>query len=98
MDARHIYILGVRSAAALASFLGFYFNLIFDNVTVVHATSTSEVFEQLLRIGPNDVIVGVSFPRYSRRTVKAMQFAHDRGPPPSPSPTAKPPPWLPSPP
>lgn len=91
VDARHIYILGVRSAAALASFLGFYFNLIFDNVTVVHATSTSEVFEQLLRIGPNDVIVGVSFPRYSRRTVKAMQFAHDRGPPPSPSPTAKPP-------
>ena len=63
VDARHIYILGVRSAAALASFLGFYFNLIFDNVTVVHATSTSEVFEQLLRIGPNDVIVGVSFPR-----------------------------------
>ena len=79
VDARHIYILGVRSAAALASFLGFYFNLIFDNVTVVHATSTSEVFEQLLRIGPNDVIVGVSFPRYSPRTVKAMQFAHDRG-------------------
>lgn len=79
VDARHIYILGVRSAAALASFLGFYFNLIFDNVTVVHATSTSEVFEQLLRIGPNDAIVGVSFPRYSRRTVKAMQFAHDRG-------------------
>ena len=79
VDARHIYILGVRSAAALASFLGFYFNLIFDNVTVVHATSTSEVFEQLLRIGPNDVMVGVSFPRDSRRTVKAMQFAHDRG-------------------
>ena len=52
VDARHIYILGVRSAAALASFLGFYFNLIFDNVTVVHATSTSEVFEQLLRSVP----------------------------------------------
>ena len=79
VSARHIYILGVRSAAAIASFLGFYFNLIFDNVTVVHATSTSEVFEQLLRIGPQDVIVGISFPRYSRRTVKAMQFAHDRG-------------------
>ncbi len=77
--ARHIYILGVRSAAAIASFLGFYFNLIFDNVTVVHATSTSEVFEQLLRIGPEDVIIGASFPRYSRRTVKAMQFARDRG-------------------
>ena len=61
--AQHIYILGVRSAASIASFLGFYFNLIFDNVTVVHSTSTSEVFEQLLRIGPDDVILGVSFPR-----------------------------------
>ena len=79
VKARHIYILGVRSAAAIASFLGFYFNLIFENVTIVHATSTSEVFEQLLRIGDQDVILGISFPRYSRRTVKAMQFAHDRG-------------------
>lgn len=79
VGARHIYILGVRSAAALASFLGFYFNLIFDNVTVVHSTSTSEVFEQLLRIGAEDAIVGISFPRYSRRTVQAMQFARDRG-------------------
>ena len=77
--ARHIYILGVRSAAALASFLGFYFNLIFDHVTVVHSTSTSEVFEQLLRVGPGDVVIGISFPRYSRRTVTAMQFASDRG-------------------
>ena len=77
--ARHNYILGVRSAAALASFLGFYFNLIFDHVTVVHSTSTSEVFEQLLRVGPEDVVIGISFPRYSRRTVKAMQFARDRG-------------------
>ena len=75
--ARHIYIMGVRSSAAIASFLGFYFNLIFDNVTVVHATSTSEVFEQLLRVGPEDVILGISFPRYSRRTVKAMQFARN---------------------
>lgn len=79
VGARHIYILGVRSAAALASFLGFYFNLIFDHVTIVHTTSISEVFEQLLRIGPGDVIIGISFPRYSRRTVAAMQFAHDRG-------------------
>ena len=79
VNARHIYILGVRSAAALASFLGFYFNLIFEQVTIVHTTSISEVFEQLLRIGPGDVIIGISFPRYSRRTVTAMQFAHDRG-------------------
>ncbi len=79
VGARHIYILGVRSAAAIASFLGFYFTLIFNNVTIIHTTSSSEVFEQLLHIGPEDVILGISFPRYSRRTVKAMQFAHDRG-------------------
>ena len=79
VKARHIYILGVRSAAAIASFMGFYFTLIFNNVTIIHTTSSSEVFEQLLHIGPEDVIIGISFPRYSRRTVKAMQFAHDRG-------------------
>ena len=79
VSARRIYILGVRSAAALASFLGFYFNLIFDHVTIIHTTSTSEVFEQMLRVAPGDVVIGISFPRYSRRTVKAMQFAHDRG-------------------
>ena len=79
VKARHIYILGVRSAAAIASFLWFYFTLIFQNVTIIHTTSSSEVFEQLLHIGPEDVIIGISFPRYSRRTVKAMQFAHDRG-------------------
>lgn len=79
VSARRIYILGVRSATAIASFLGFYFNLIFENVVLIHSTSVSEVFEQLLRIGPEDVIIGISFPRYSRRTVKAMQFARDRG-------------------
>ena len=79
VKARHIYILGVRSAAAIASFLGFYFTLIFHNVTIIHTTSASEVFEQMLHVGPEDVVIGISFPRYSRRTVKAMQFAHDRG-------------------
>ena len=79
VGARRIYILGVRSASALASFLGFYFNLIFDNVLLIQAASASEVFEQLLRVGPQDVIIGISFPRYSKRTVKAMEFARDRG-------------------
>ena len=79
VSARRIYILGVRSATALASFLGFYFNLIFENVVLMHTTSVSEVFEQMLHIGPEDVIIGISFPRYSSRTVKAMSFARDRG-------------------
>lgn len=79
VNARRIYILGVRSAAAISDFLSFYFNMIFDNVFTVRTTSTSEVFEQILHIGPEDVFIGASFPRYSRRTVKAMQYASAQG-------------------
>ncbi len=79
LKARKIYILGVRSAFALSSFLGFYFNMMFEDVAVVHTNSFSELFEQILRIGEDDVIVGISFPRYSKRTVKAMRYAKDRG-------------------
>lgn len=79
VNAKRIYILGLRSSTAIASFLGFYFNLLFDNVVLVHTTSVSEMFEQVLRIGPGDVMIGISFPRYSSRTVKVMQFASDRG-------------------
>ena len=77
--AKRIYILGVRSSSALASFLGFYFNLLFENVTLVHTNSVSEIFEQVLRVGPGDVLFGISFPRYSKRTLSAMKYARDRG-------------------
>lgn len=77
--ARRIYVIGVRSAAAIATFLGFYFNLIFDNVVMITANTPSEVFESLLRVGEGDVIIGVSFPRYSSRAVQAVSFARDRG-------------------
>jgi len=79
LNARKIYILGVRSSAALASFLGFYFNLIFDNVRLVHTTSVSEMFEQIVRASEGDVVIGISFPRYSKRTIKAMQFVKSQG-------------------
>jgi len=79
MNARKIYILGVRSAAPLAAFLGFYFNLIFDNIRLVHTTSVSEMFEQILSVREGDVVIGVSFPRYSRRTIKAMAYSRDCG-------------------
>ena len=79
LGAKRIYILGVRSSAPLASFLGFYFNLIFDNVRLVHTTSVSEMFEQIIRATEGDVVIGVSFPRYSKRTIKAMQFAKNQG-------------------
>lgn len=78
LSARKIYILGVRSSASLASFLGFYLNLIFDNVSLINTTSVSEMFEQILRVSENDVVIGISFPRYSRRTIKALQYAKDK--------------------
>lgn len=79
IQARKVYILGVRSAYALSSFLGFYFNMVLDDVAVVHTNSSSEIFEQILRIGKGDVLLGISFPRYSKRTVKAMGYAKERG-------------------
>lgn len=75
INAKTIYILGVRSSASLASFLGFNFNLMFDNVKLINTNSVSEMFEQILNIGKNDAIIGISFPRYSRRTVKALKYA-----------------------
>lgn len=79
LTAKRIYILGVRSAAPLASFLGFYFNLIFDNIRLVHTTSVSEMFEQILPVSKGDVVIAISFPRYSKRTIKAMAFARSTG-------------------
>jgi len=79
VSARKIYIIGVRSSASIATFLTFYFNLIFDNVVEVSANTASEVFERLMRVGEGDVVIGVSFPRYSSRTVQAISFARDRG-------------------
>ena len=79
LAAKNIYILGVRSSASIASFLSFYFNLMFDNVKHIHTSSNAEMFEQMVRISSEDVVIGISFPRYSSRTVKAMKFAYDRG-------------------
>lgn len=78
LHAKRIYVVGIRSCAPLANFLSFYLNLIFDNVTSVHTNSSSEIFEQLIRIGADDVIIGISFPRYSMRTLKALEFASNR--------------------
>ncbi len=75
INAKTIYILGVRSSASLAGFLGFNFNLMFDNVKLIHTNSVSEMFEQILNVGKDDVVIGISFPRYSRRTLKALQYA-----------------------
>ncbi|MDE7294616.1 MAG: MurR/RpiR family transcriptional regulator [Oscillospiraceae bacterium] len=79
VGAKRIYVIGARSAAVLARFLVFYFNIMFDNVKIIHTTSTSEMFEQILNIGEGDVMIGISFPRYSRHTVQAFEFAREKG-------------------
>ena len=77
--AKNIYILGIRSSAALAQFMSFYFNQIFPNVRLVTGSSASEMFEQIFRVGKDDVFIGISFPRYSTSTTKAVQFCRDVG-------------------
>jgi DNA-binding MurR/RpiR family transcriptional regulator len=78
VNARNIYIIGIRSCAPLASFLNFYLNLIFENVKLIVTNNSSEIFEQMIHIDESDVIIGISFPRYSMRTLKAMEFANNR--------------------
>ena len=76
--AKRIYILGVRSSSFLAGYLNFYFHLIFENVTLVQSAA-GEIFDQMLRIGPGDVLLAIGFPRYSKMTMSAVHFARDRG-------------------
>ncbi|MCL2052575.1 MAG: MurR/RpiR family transcriptional regulator [Lachnospiraceae bacterium] len=78
IGARTVYLVGLRSCEPLAEFLNFYLNMIRDRVVLLKTTSVTELFEQMLRINENDVIIGISFPRYSMRTLKAMEFASDR--------------------
>lgn len=78
LSARTVYILGVRSCEPLADFLHFYLNMIRPNVVNLKTTSVTEIFEQMLRISDEDAFIGISFPRYSMRTLKAMEFANDR--------------------
>ena len=78
LEAKTVYLVGVRSCEPLADFLHFYLNMIRGNVVLVKTTSVTEMFEQMIRIGERDAIIGISFPRYSMRTLKAMEFANDR--------------------
>lgn len=75
VKAKNIYILGVRSSSYLAGFLNHSFRMIFDNVRLVQTTSSSDLFEQIMRIGEGDVMIAISFPRYSKRVINAVEYA-----------------------
>ncbi len=78
LKARKVYVVGLRTCQPLAEFLSFYLNMIRSDVVLLNTSSASELFEQMIRIDSRDCIIGISFPRYSMRTLKAMEFAHDR--------------------
>ena len=78
-NAKRIYIFGVRSTGAIAGFLAYYFELIFDNVVLINTTSATSTYEHIFRITEDDVMIGISFPRYSSMAIEAMNFARSRG-------------------
>ncbi len=77
--AKTVYIVGNRSSTSLANFMYFYFSLIFDKARLVQSVSGSDIFEQMVKIGEGDLIIAISFPRYSKRTVDAMHYAKSQG-------------------
>lgn len=79
VTARDIYIIGVRSSSSLAGFLNYNFRMMFDNVKFVQTTSGSEMFEQIMNIGKDDVMIAISFPRYSKRIIHAVEYARGTG-------------------
>ena len=79
ISAKRIYILGVRSSASLAGFLHYQLQMVFDNLTLVQTTSGNEMLEQIMRIGEGDVMIAISFPRYSKRIIDAIDYAHSKG-------------------
>ena len=79
INAEKVYIAGARSSSTLASFLSFYLRIMLDSVRLIQSTASSEMIEQMMHVTPGDVVIGISLPRYSRRTVKVMQFAKDHG-------------------
>ena len=79
LKARKIYIMGLRSSSPLSSFMHFYMTLLFDDVVHIHSNSTNEVFEQIMPITSEDVMIGISFPRYSQRTINSMEYAKKKG-------------------
>lgn len=78
INARSVYIIGLRSALPLVQFMGYYFSFILDNVKLV-TSGVNDIFEQLIQINKDDILIAVSFPRYSKRTIEAITFSKEKG-------------------
>lgn len=78
LNAKRIYVVGMRSSTTLAEYLGFYLNLILDNVKIV-SQGVSDIFEQLMRVSKDDVVIGIGYPRYAQKTIDALSYAKDQG-------------------
>ena len=78
-NAKNIFIIGIRSSSMLADFLNHYLSYMFGNVKLLFSNTTSELFEQIFRISKDDVLIAISFPRYSSRTKLAAEFAKKMG-------------------
>lgn len=76
---KKVYIIGAGSSLAIATFLSYYFSLVFDSVQLISATSEAQILQQMVHIGEGDALIGISFPRYSKKAVKALKYASDRG-------------------
>lgn len=79
LKARKIFIIGARSAAVLVNFLGYYMNYMFDDVHIITTSGTGEMFEKLVNVTADDVVIGCSFPRYSASTAKCAQYCRSVG-------------------
>lgn len=77
-NAKKIYIIGLRSSTALAEFLGFYLNVILNNVKMV-SYGMSDIFEQIYNVTEGDLVVGIGFPRYATKTIDVLDFSKRRG-------------------
>ena len=77
-EAKTVYVVGLRSCAPLAEFLAFYLNMLRGNIVLIKTTNVSEIFEQMIHVSEEDAVVGISFPRYSLRTLRALEFANER--------------------
>ena len=78
VEARRVYIFGAGSRRALANFLAYYLKLLLPDIHLIYTSSETEILEEMLQIGEQDAIIGLSFPRYSSKAVKTVHFAHSR--------------------